>query len=159
VATSNIGFTVLWKDIIVQQTTVQINSNGPYTVRTRVYHLTVRVSANNGAPIDGAYVIVYTQSGVGYGLDITNSTGQTIFKLPAATYRIDVHYVSDYWLTVVKADASDTVQVTASTVKTMVLADFPPVIWSTVGFLLVLAVIIVAIMAVVAFLLFRRRKK
>lgn len=159
VATSNIGFTILWKDIVVQQTTVQVNSNGPYIIKTRVYHLTVKVNANNGAPVDGAYVIIYTQSGVGYGLDITNATGQTIFKLPAATYRIDVHYVSDYWLTVVKSDASDTVQVTASTTKTIVLTGFPPAIWSTVGFLLLLAVIIVVIMAVVAFLLFRRRKK
>ena len=62
-------------------------------------------------------------------------------------------------MTVVKSDASDTVQVTASTAKTIVLADFPPAVWSTVGFLLLLAVIIAVIMAVVAFLLFRRRKK
>ena len=159
VATSNIGFTILWKDILVQQTTVQVNSNGPYTVKTRVYQLTVKVNANNGAPVDGAYVIIYTQSGVGYGLDIVDATGQTIFKLPAATYRIDVHYVSDYWLTVVKSDASDTVQVTASATKTIVLAGFPPAVWSTVGFLLLLAVIIVVIMAVVAFLLFRRFRR
>jgi len=158
-ATSDIGFTILWKDIIVQQTTIQVDSNGPYIIKTRVYQLTVKVTANNGNPIDGAYVIVYTQSGVGYGLDTTDAVGQTVFKLPAATYRIDVHYVSGYWLTVVKADASDTVQVTASTTKTMVLTDFPPAIWSTVGFLLLLAVIIVIIIAIVAFLLFHRRKK
>lgn len=158
VATSSVGFTILWKDIIVQQTTVQVNSDGPYTIKTRVYQLTVQVSANNGAPVDGAYVIVYTQSGVGYGLDITDATGRAIFKLPAATYRIDVHYVSDYWLTVAKADASDTVQVTASATKTLVLADFPPAIWSTVGFLLLLAVIIVIAVAVVTLLLRRRIK-
>jgi hypothetical protein len=160
VATSNIGFTILWKDIIVQKTTVQVTSNGPYTIKTRVYQLTVKVNANNGIPVDGAYVIVCTQSGVGYGLDITNTTGQAIFKLPAATYRIDVHYVSDYWLTVVKSDASDTVEVTASTTKTIVLAGFPPAIWSTIGFLLLLlAVIILALATLAAFMLFRRRRK
>jgi hypothetical protein len=159
VATSTIGFTILWKDILVQQTTVQVNSNGPYIIKTRVYQLTVQVNANNGAPINGAYVIVYAQSGVGYGLDITDAAGQAVFKLPAGTYRVDAHYVSDYWMTVVKADASDTVQVASSTTKILVLSAYPPAIWSTVGFLLLLAVIIVVAIAVIAFLLLRRRRK
>lgn len=158
VATSTVGFTILWKDVIVQQTSIQVNSNGPYTIKTRVYELTVQVSGNNGMPIEGAYVIVYTQSGIGTGLDITNSAGQAVFKLPAASYRIDVNYVSDYWLTVVRANASDTVELAASSTKNMVLGDFPPPIWSTIGFLLLLALII-AIVTVSLFLLLRRKRK
>jgi len=159
VATSSIGFTILWKDAVVQQTEVQVDSDGPYTIKTRVYQLTVQVNTNTGIPIDGAYVIVYTQSGVGYGLDTTNATGQATFKLPAAAYRVDAHYVSDYWLTIVKSDASDTIQVTASTTKTLILADFPPAIWSTLGFLLLVALIVTMAVVVAALLLLRRRRR
>ncbi len=159
-ATSTIGFTILWKDIIVQQTTVQVDSNGPYTIKTRVYQLTVHVTANTGAPVDGAYVIVYTHAGVGYGLSITDTAGQAVFKLPAGTYRIDVHYVAGYWLTLVKTNASDTVQVTESMTTPIHLADFPPAIWSTLGFLLLLAVVVLVVaVAVAAYLLSRRRQK
>jgi signal transduction histidine kinase len=156
VATSNIDFAILWKGITVQQTTVQVDSDGPYTVKTRVYQLTVQVSANNGATINGVYVVLYGQSGVGYELEVTSAIGHAIFKMPEGTYRIDVRYASNYWLTAVNANASDTVQLKEFTVKNMVLVGFLPAIWSTVGFLLLLLTIIVVALIVISILLVAR---
>jgi len=73
VPAGNYGFTVLWKDLIVKQITIHVDSNGPYTIKTQVFQLTVNVFGNDGSIIHGAYVIIYTQSGVGYGLDLTDS--------------------------------------------------------------------------------------
>ena len=143
----NYGLTILWKDQVVSQTIVHVDSNGPYTVKTQVYQLTVQVFGNDGNPIHGAYVIVYTQSGVGYGLDTANSTGKALFKLPSGTYKIDAHYTSDYWLTVVRSSATEPVSVTSSGSKNIILRDFPPSIWSTTGFWLLLALIVAVAIA------------
>jgi len=154
----NYGLTIIWKDQVVGQTTVHVDSNGPYIIKTQVYQLTVQVFGNDGNPIHGAYVIVYTQSGVGYGLDTTDSTGKALFKLPSGTYRIEAHYTSDYWLTVIRSSASESVSVTSSVSKSIVLTNFPPALWSTTGFLLLLASIAAAAV-VVAFILYMTHKK
>lgn len=145
VSAGNYGFTILWKDKVVQQTTVYVDSDGPYTIKTQVYQLTVRVFGNNGAPIHGAYVIVYTQSGIGCGLDTTDTTGTAVFKLPSGTYRIEAHYTSDYWLTVVRDSAAEQVSVTTSTSKNLILTSFPPSMWSTTGFWMLIGVVIAAV--------------
>ena len=55
---------------------------------------------------------------------------------------------------------SDTVEVAASTTKTIALTGFPLAVWSTIGFLLLLlAVIILALVALAAFMLFRRHRR
>ncbi len=148
----NYGFTILWKDVIVQQTTVYVDSDGPYTIKTRVYQLTVEVLGNNRASIEGAYVIVYTQPGVGYGLETTDAAGRSLFQLPAGEYRIETHYSSSYWLAVVRTSASEPVSVTASTSKTIILDDFPPAVWTTPGFWVVVVCSIVPVIAVILFL-------
>ena len=158
VSAGNYGFTILWKDKIVQQTTVYVDSNGPYTIKTQVYQLTVRVLGNNGAPVHGAYVIVYTQSGIGYGLDTTNVEGTAVFKLPSGTYRVEAYYTSDYWLTVVRDSAVEQVSVTASTSKDVALMRFPPAMWSTIGFWIIMGAVI-AIVTVAVFVFQMSYKK
>ncbi len=157
VSAGNYGFTILWKDVVVQQTTVYVDSDGPYTIKTRVYQLTVEVLGNNGVSIEGAYVIVYTQSDVGYGLDTTDATGQALFKLPAGEYRIDAHYSSAYWLTVVRTSATEPVSVAASTSKTVILDDFPPAVWTTLGFWVLILSLVVPVLVVV-FVLYKKGK-
>ena len=158
VQTGNYGLTVLWKDKVVRQTIVHVDSNGPYTVKTLVYQLTVQVFGNDGHPIHGAYVIVYTQSGAGYGLDTTNITGRAVFKLPSGTYKIDAHYTSDYWLTVIRSSVTEQVSVTSSGFKNIVLADFPPALTSTVGFWLLLTLIVAAgvVAAFILYIIYKR---
>ncbi len=157
VSAGNYSFTILWKDIVVQQTTVHVDSDGPYTIKTRVYQLTVDVLGNNRISIEGAYVIVYTQSGVGYGLDTTDAAGQALFKLPAGTYNIEAHYSSEYWLTVVRTKATEQVSVTASATKTVIL-DFPPAVWTTIGFWVLIVCMVMPALAVVFFVLYKKGK-
>ena len=141
---ANYGFIILWKDVVVNQTTIYLNSDGPYTIETEVYQLTVSVVENNGAEVHGAYVMIYSSTGVGYGLATTDETGQALFKLPSGTYNIEVHYSAEYWLNMITTTATESaVAVDASTSKNIVLTEFPPPIWTTTGFLLLLTVIIV----------------
>jgi len=152
------GFTVLWKDVVAKQETVSVDSDGPYTIKTQVYQLTVNVLSNDRAAVHGAYVIVYTQTGVGYGLDTTDSEGEAVFKLPKGTYNIEAHYSGEYWLKVVTATATETaVTVESSRSIIIVLEEFPPPIWTTPGFLLLMALIAVTIFAALYIVFLSRR--
>lgn len=156
VPAGNYGFTILWKDVVVGQTTVYVDSDGPYTIKTQVYQLTIQVYGNNGMPINGAYVIVNTQSGVGYGLDTTDKTGKALFRLPSGIYIISAHYTTSYWLTVARASASKQISVTTSTSENIILSSFPPAIWSTILFWLIMMGVIVVV-ALVLIIYVRRR--
>jgi len=155
---ANYGFTILWKDVVVKQVTISVNSDGPYTVKTEVYQLTVQVLGNNAAAVQGAYVIVYTQAGVGYGLDTTDAAGQAVFKLPRGTYNIEAHFSAEYWLKVVTTSASEqAVSVNASMSKTITLTEFPPPIWTTTGFWLLMALVGVSVFAAIYIVFLSRR--
>jgi len=155
---ANYGFTILWKDVLVKQQNVYVDSDGPYTIKTEVYQLTITVLGNNGAAVHGAYVIVYTQAGVGYGLDITDLAGQVVFKLPKGTYNIEAHFSAEYWLKVVTTSTTDSgVSVSAATSRTLLLSEFPPPIWTTTGFWLIIALVGVTIFAAVYIVFLSRR--
>jgi hypothetical protein len=156
---ANISLLVLWKDVVVKQANIYVDSDGPYTVRAEVYRLVVSVLGNNRAAVQGAYVIVYSKTGVGYGLDVTNATGSAVFKLPRGTYDVEARYSGEYWLKVVNARAvTQNVSMSASTSRELVLAEFPPPVWSTTGFLFM--VLVAAAASVIAgIFLFSRRKR
>jgi len=155
---ANYGFTILWKDEVVKQTMVYVDSDGPFTIKTDVYQLTVTVLSNNAATVHGAYVIVYTQNGVGLGLDTTNAAGLAVFKLPKGSYNVEAHFSAEYWLKVVTTSAVEQgIDVSASTSKTIVLSEFPPPIWTTTGFWLVLALTGFTVFVAVYIVFFSRR--
>ena len=86
--------------------------------------MTVKVLENSEASVHGAYVIVYTQTGIGYGLSITDESGEAVFKLPTGIYDVEAHYRTGYWLSVVTTSATEPdVSVHASTSQTIVLTD------------------------------------
>lgn len=159
VISASYGFTILWKDVVVKQERINIDSDGPYTIKTEVYQLAITVLGNNGVPVHGAYVIIYTQAGVGYGLDTTDAAGRAVFKLPKGTYNVEAHYSAEYWLKVVTTSTTKTgITVEASTSNNMVLDEFPPPIWTTTGFLLLMALVAVSIFAAV-YIVFLSRKR
>lgn len=156
---ANYEFTILWKDVLVKQMTINVISNGPYVIKTDVYQLTVEVLGNDQSAVRGAYVIVYTQSGVAYGLCISNEIGQAVFKLPKGIYNIEAHYSGEYWLRVFTATANETgINVDASRSKAITLAEFPPPIWTTTGFWLLLIPILV-IIGIVIYKMFLRPRR
>jgi len=159
VPNGNYTLTILWKGIIVQNTTLNVDSDGPFTIKTHVYKLTVKVLGNNVAPVQGAYVIIYTQSGFGYGFELSDATGQTTFKLPEGTYKIDVRFSSVYWLSIVTASATNpSYTINSSGPLTITLTDFPPPIWTTLGFMLLILLFLLAVIIAV-FMVLRHRKR
>jgi len=151
-------FVILWKGVTVKDATITVNSDGPYALDTDVYQLTVKVLGNDRTVVSSAYVIVYTQSGVGYGLEITDATGQAVFRLPKGVYKIDVRFSSIYWLTTVTSQTSEPSKlISSSDTLTIILKDFPPTLWTTLGFWLLIACSIIPVLAVV-FVLYKRGK-
>ena len=154
------GFTVLWKDEIVLETTVYVDSNGPYDLRTQVYQLTIKVIGNNGAPIQGAYVAVYDPSGIAYDLNVTDSLGDVSFKLPKGTYNIKAYFATSYCLSYIQTSASMDVILTETTTKNLVLTDYPPPIWTTLGFMMAtLTITAIIIVCFIFFYLIRKKKR
>jgi len=150
------GFTLYWKGVEVLQAIQSVSSDGPYTIKCEVYQLVVEVLGNNGAPVHGAYVIVYTEAGIVYDFKMTDATGKAITKLPVGMYKIEVEYSTTYWLTGVTANATEPLkEVTSSGSVTVTLTDFPPSLWTTVGFWLLVAVIIVIVLGAIG-LLYKR---
>ncbi len=150
------GFVVYYKNQIVQQTTVRISSNGPYEIKTLVYQLDVQVLDSNKNPVSNAFVVVYTPLGDGVAINITDTTGNAVARLPAGTYMVEAYYTADYWLTPAKTNATKQITLSQSTQEQVVLTDYPPAIWTTTGFWLLLAAIII-IVAAVALIVRKRR--
>jgi hypothetical protein len=151
------SFTILWKDKIVDETVVHVDSSSIYPIRTEVYKLTVRVLDANGVPVYGSYVIAETLSGVGYGLDISDKTGVASFKLPSGDYLVAAHYTTDYWLTMVQSKGETSVTVSESGSSEVILSSFPPAIWTTFGFILLVSSIAIVVTAIVIFYLYIKR--
>jgi len=159
--TATYGFTVIWKDVLVTQARIEVSSNGPYVIKTDVYRLVVEVLGNDGSAVGGVYVIAYTKTGVGYGLSITNVTGQAVFKLPKGTYDVEVHYKGVYWLSEISATAKlRDVVLDSSKSAAVPLTQVPPALWSTVGFwLIVIPIVVVVLIAVVIYFLVVKQKR
>jgi len=103
-------------------------------------------------------VIVYTQSGVGYGLEITDAAGQAVFRLPKGTYKIDVRYSSIYWLMAVTSQASEPSKlITSSDTLNIILDGFPPAVWTALGFWLLIVGLAAPVIAAV-FVLYKKGK-
>jgi hypothetical protein len=159
VLAANYSLTILWKDEVVKKAIVYVNSDGPYNIQTEVYQLAVTILGNNAAPIHGAYVIVYTESGLGYGLDTTDELGRAVFKLPRGTYSVEAYLTAEYWLRIVTTSASkQNISVHASTSETVTLADFPSPIWTTTGFWLLIASTLISVIAAVFIIILLRKR-
>ena len=163
IPTGNCSFTILWKDVIVQQATIYVDSDGPFTIPCKVHQLSTSIIGNDGKPVEGAFVVIRSQAEIVYDFKMTNSTGQAIFQLPPSTiqavgmYNIDLFYSTAYWLTHVSVEKTEpSISIVSSGPLTVTLDDFPPQIWTTIGFWLIIICITVPILG---FVLYKRRKK
>lgn len=150
IAPADYGLTVSWKNSLVANTTISIESYGTYTVTVDVYHLKVTILDNLATPVSGAHVIIY-KDGLEFDSAITNSSGEVNLTLPKGTYSILTQYDTTYWLHSILARAEKTgVSVSNSSRLTESLTNYPPAIWETVGFkLLVFSIIILIIFIIV----------
>jgi hypothetical protein len=150
------SFTVWWKGAIVQDTQLIMDSDGPYTIKCQVYLLTIKVLSNNGGSIQDAHVTIFSQDGMPLDFKITNASGVAVSRLPIGTYRIDVFYTTEYWLThVAISTTKPSVSIPSFSEEIITLTEYPPQIWQTLGFWL-LSISVVAV--VLALILFLRKK-
>jgi len=150
------GLTILWRDRVVKQTTLSIDSDGPFQVAAQIYELQAEVTDNAGKPVKGANVLVFSRSGLGYGFNMTSASGVSLVKLPVGNYSVAVHFSEVYWLTPVSVVEERTVSVENNVSVKITLANYPPPIYGTTGFLSLVAVIVV--LAIGTFLVISRRK-
>ncbi len=153
------GFTVLWKTVNVYSATVQITSDGPYTLKSKVYQFAVTVKDNTGAAVKGAYVVLYNAYGIVYDFKATDSQGRVTLKVPTGTYTVVALYSTTYMFTPVTASTNQTsVAIVSSGSLTLTLTGYPPSIVSTSAFLIaVLAIVAVAAAALLAYTLAKKR--
>ena len=152
------GLTVLWRDIVVNQTTLIISSDGPYIIKSQVFELKVDVKDNAGNPVKGAYVLVYSRSGLCYGFNMTSQNGQTSIKLPSGIYNLTIHYRDLYWLTpVTEIVERPSISVRDNLTESIIMKDYPPPIWETTGFIIVSIGVIVAIAILIMF--YKKKQK
>jgi hypothetical protein len=120
------GLTILWRDRVVKQTSLSIDSDGPFSVMAQIYELETEVLDNVGKSVKGAYVLVYSRSGLGYGFNMTTSNGVSSMKLPLGNYSVAVHFNDVYWLTPISVMEEKTVSVENNVVVKIALANYPP---------------------------------
>jgi hypothetical protein len=82
---------VLWKDTIVFDRSVTIDSNDPHDLVVDVYYPTFTVIDSRDVPLNGALVTMAKWSnGRIMGSQLTDGTGTTEFRMPADTYTVSV---------------------------------------------------------------------
>lgn len=139
------GLLTFWQGILVADAVVDVTSDGPYVVRTRVYALTVNVTDSGQAPLEDVQVVVTSTIGRVFDFGITNATGQVRFNLPAGDYQVTSIYYGSYWLNYLVNRTRIEVPVGADSVAAISLSNIPPPIYSTIGFWLILGPILLAI--------------
>lgn len=152
-------FTVLWKAVTVYDATVQVSSDGPYTLGTLVYQLTVTVTDKTGGLIQGAYVVLYNVYGVVFDFKVTDTGGSVTLRVPVGTYRVEVLFSTTYMFTPVTSTVTQSsVAVNSSGSVTLTLPDYPPAVTSTSAFyVILLAIIGVTVAGLVTYLIMRKR--
>ena len=116
------------------------------------FPLTVKVGDSNGQPISGAWVQVFTASGILYDSKQTNSSGIATFKVPSGSYQVRAYYTTTFMLTPFSSNiASSTQTVSSPTTLPLKISSYPPPFSSTVLFALTLggAIIMLVLAAVI----------
>lgn len=147
---------VFWEGIAVADSSFNISSDGPFSVRTQVYRLTVNVTDNSSKPLQGVYVEAESTGGRVFDFGVTGSSGFAAFNLAKGDYTIKTYYNSTYWLSSISNFSKISVSVTGDTTLPVSLSNIPPPIWTTIGFVEIIAVVL-AVLALV--FVFRRVRK
>ncbi|MGQ9583237.1 MAG: hypothetical protein ACUVV6_06965 [Thermoplasmatota archaeon] len=82
---------VVWGGLEVNRTLVLVAGNETYSVFTKVYYMTVRLSDPHGAPILNAQIVVnHSASGIVADSKLSDLGGLAVFRLPAHIYDLRV---------------------------------------------------------------------
>lgn len=141
----NYTLSTYWDGVLVNQTDLRVDFDGPLPVQCQVYLLNVTVHDNRGEPLPGAYLVTTFTTGRTKGFAVTSMSGRAEFTVPLGTYVVEAYYNATYWLTGVSTHAARTVTVISNTELLLRLEEYPPPIYLTVAFWLIVAVIVAAL--------------
>ena len=146
-----------WDGVLVNQTRLEADQDKAFTVECQVYKVIVNATDNNNVALKGAYVTASTIQSRVYGFAVTDASGLSNFTLPVGVYRIRLYFEDTYWLTHVENQTEVTVSINSRTVVPIRVANYPPPLWSTIGFWLITAPL-VTLAAVTLYILVKRRR-
>ena len=150
---------VSWRIATIFDGTVQIDSDGPYVVKTSVYLLTVTVKDESGGAVPSAYVALYDDDDSVTSLEVTDAIGAVTLRVPAGIYRIQAFSsAADQSAAAMPTLAESWVRVSSSQSVNLTLPYLPPAEQSTSAFLGVLAATAAALaLTLVTYLVVRKR--
>jgi hypothetical protein len=168
--TGNFSFLVFYEGVEVADTSLLATFNwsflpvptaqpvNPFDIKAQVYQLSITVLDDAGSRITNATILVSNYTGsssliYGYGL---TQNGSITLMLPAGTYDVQAEYHNVWLLSYASNTTHVMVPLTTDETLTIKMTNIPPPIWVTLGFWMILVLIIVA--AFVAYLFLRKRK-
>ncbi|NIQ32754.1 MAG: hypothetical protein GTN80_03800 [Nitrososphaeria archaeon] len=157
IASGRYSFRVIWRETIVNSTSLTISSSSSLLIKSQVYDLNVDVVDRDGSPIVDAHVLVRrAPSNVSYGIQLTDDSGRAYFpKTPRGDYFATVDYATTYLYTPVHISTSQSLRVDSNDVINIKLDEYPPPFYSTYLFIWVL--IIAVFVAVIVFMFLKLR--
>lgn len=85
--------TVRWRGIEVADETVTVSSNEVLTIEADVYYVNFKAVDSRDEPLQFVQVVVYdSTTGIVHDFNITNSTGESISRLPAGDFDVEVFW-------------------------------------------------------------------
>ncbi len=141
---------VLWKGIVVYNSTVNVASDGPFAFRTQVYQIKIIAQGQDGSKLQGALIAIHspTSAEIVYSFGLTDSTGTVIFRLPVGIYTVNGYYSTTYLLTAVTSPpVTQGITATSSHSETLTFNGVPPPITSTLAFQLGALFLILLVLA------------
>jgi hypothetical protein len=152
---------VLFEGVAVADTSVRVLSDGPFVVPTTVFQLRVTVEDRSGAPLNDSSVLVSSPgkaNGGPYGFLLTGKNGEANFSLPVGNYVVTAEYHGEYLLSGFSNRTSIDITLNHDLPLVIKMTNLPPPIWLTLGFQLVVAVVLVAVSLSLYILLGRRNR-
>lgn len=149
-------FRAFWEGVLVHESTNIVDHDGLYSIPSQIYTLTVNVTDNEGKPLKGVYVVASTPRKV-FGFGVTRELGLTTLTLPKGTYQVSTYYNTTYWLNSISNYTQVTVPVTSKTLVQVSISNYPPALWTTMGFWLIVIPVLLLTAGMVLTLKRRRR--
>jgi len=165
----NYSFLVLYDDAIVADTSVLANftwitmNNGyspiisqPQIINSEVYTLTINVLDNSGHKLTNVTVLITSMS-TGAPLDYALTKNGTVsLLLPNGSYYIQLEYHNVWLLSYFSNTTMMPLQIAGDRTLTIVMKNIPPPIWLTVGFWLIVILILAVVVGLLIY--FKKRK-
>ncbi len=131
---------VTWQGVEVFDEVQSVDGTSPtLDLAAQVAYLALTVKDANGAPLEGAFVTVMREAET-VAATSTDAEGRADIRLPHGTYEVSVSYRSTYLMTDFATEVQDSAELTQDLPLEVTMVAFPPPVYTTVLFYLLIAV-------------------